>query len=74
MVLGRIGTTSSPYGAVYKFLKVIVPQVFLFVSVRNRGNFFILLNKATTICQKIATVIRQVFAVPGVNVQNRCPH
>ena len=45
MVLGRIGTTSSPYGAVYKILKVILPQVFLFVSVRNHGNLCILLNK-----------------------------
>ena len=46
MGLGRIGTTSSPYGAVYKFLKGIFPQVFLFVSVRNHGNLCTLLNKA----------------------------
>ena len=29
MVLGRIGATPSPYDAVYKILKVILPHLYL---------------------------------------------
>ena len=29
MVLGRIGATSSPYGAMYKIVKVILPHLYL---------------------------------------------